>query len=225
VRRAAQSVISLQFQQRRADPPVGFDVRTDARLDSRVTKGAVYHHFPDKHRLFAAVLDQYDEAAQEQVYAAIGEHPTDPWQAALAGLGATLDVCMDPVGARLIYIEGPVGLGWSRWRDSEEHYTRRNIRLLLQALIDGGIYRDDIPVEAMAQLVTGMITHTGIALAEASTRKRKQIRNELQTAIHQLMAFSRCEISCGSSRAIITIREPRSIAQPRAAPPIWRWAS
>jgi len=100
----------------------------------------------------------------------------------------TLDVCMDPVAARLIDIEGPVGLGWSRGRDSEEHYTRRNIRLLLQALIDAGIYRDDIPVHAMAQLVTGKITHTGIALAEAPARKRKQIRNELQTAIHQLMA-------------------------------------
>jgi Tetracyclin repressor-like, C-terminal domain len=122
------------------------------------------------------------------VYDAIGEHPTDPWQAALAGLEATLAVCMDPVAARLIYIEGPVGLGWSRWRESEEHYTRRNIRQLLQDLIEAGIYRADIPVEAMAQLVTGMITHTGIALAEAPPRKRNQIRNELQTAIHQLMA-------------------------------------
>jgi AcrR family transcriptional regulator len=155
---------------------------------ARVTKGAIYHHFPDKHRLFAAVLDQYNEAAQQQVYEAIGQHPTDPWQAALAGLQATLDVCMDPVAARLIYIEGPVGLGWSRWRDSEEHYTRRNIRLLLHGLIDAGVYRDDIPIEAMAQLVTGMITHTGIALAQAPARKRKQIRNELQTAMHQLMA-------------------------------------
>jgi AcrR family transcriptional regulator len=167
----------------------GFTATSITQIASaaRVTKGAVYHHFPDKHRLFAAVLDQYNEAAQQQVYNAIGKHPTDPWQAALAGLEATLDVCMDPVAARLIYIEGPVGLGWSRWRDSEEHYSRRNIRLLLQALIDAGAYRDDIPLEAMAQLVTGMITHTGIALAEAPARKRRQIRNELQTAIHQLM--------------------------------------
>jgi AcrR family transcriptional regulator len=161
---------------------------TQIASSARVTKGAVYHHFPDKHHLFAAVLDQYNESAQQQVYDAIGKHPTDPWQAALAGLEATLDVCMDSVAARLIYIEGPVGLGWNRWRDSEEHYTRRNIRLLLQALIDAGVYRDDIPLEAMAQLVTGMITHTGIALADSPTRKRKRMRNELRTAMHQLMA-------------------------------------
>jgi AcrR family transcriptional regulator len=168
----------------------GFTATSIARIASaaRVTKGAIYHHFPDKQRLFAAVLDQYNEAAQQHVYEAMGKHPTDPWQAALAGLEATLDICMNPVAARLIYIEGPIGLGWTRWRDSEEHYTRRNIRLLLQALIDAGVYRDDIPLEAMAQLVTGMIMHTGIALAEAPKRKRKQIRNELQTAMHQLMA-------------------------------------
>ena len=94
---------------------------------ARLTKGAVYHHFTDKHGLFAAVLSDYNEAAQQQVYDAVGKHPTAPWQAALAGLEATLDFCMDPVAARLIYIEGPIGLGWSRWRDSEEHYTRRNM--------------------------------------------------------------------------------------------------
>jgi AcrR family transcriptional regulator len=161
---------------------------TQIASSARVTKGAVYHHFPDKHGLFAAVLDQYNEATQQQVYDAIGKHPTDPWQAALAGLQATLNVCMDPVAARLIYIEGPVGLGWRRWRDSEEHYTRRNIRLLLHGLVDAGVYRDDIPIDAMAQLITGMITHVGIALAEAPARKRKQTRNELQTAMRQLMA-------------------------------------
>jgi AcrR family transcriptional regulator len=174
----------------------GFTATSIAQIASaaRVTKGAVYHHFPDKHRLFAAVLDQYNDAAQQQVYDAIGKHPTDPWQAALTGLEATLDVCMDPIAARLIYIEGPVGLGWSCWRDSEEHYTRRNIRLLLQALIDAGVYRADIPVKTMAQLVTGMITHAGIALAEAPARQRKRIRSELQTGIHQLMTGLRVRL-------------------------------
>jgi hypothetical protein len=44
----------------------------------------------------------------------------------------------------------------------------RNVRLLLQGLIDAGIYPDDIPVDAMKQVVTGMITHAGISLAEAN---------------------------------------------------------
>jgi hypothetical protein len=60
-----------------------------------------------------------------------------------------------------------------------------NVRLQLQALIDAGVYRDDIlDREAMAQLVTGVITDIGIALAEAPARKRKQILTKLPTAVH-----------------------------------------
>lgn len=154
---------------------------------ARVTKGAVYHHFPDKESLFAAVMDYFNEAALTQVYEAVAQHPGAPWEAALAGLEAALDVCMDPVAARIIYIEGPVGLGWSRWRDSEERYTRRNVSLLLEGLVEAGIYADDLPVEAMAHLVTGMISHIGITLAETPPRKRKRIRGDLQAAMLQLL--------------------------------------
>lgn len=160
---------------------------TEIAASARVTKGAVYHHFPDKQSLFEAVVHEYDEAAQQKVYDAVAKHPDSPWDAAMAALEATLDVCSDPVAGRLIYVEGPVGLGWRRWRECEDHYTYRNARLMLQSLIDAGIYRDDIPIDAMAQLVTGIVTHAGITLAEASPRNRKRIRRELQTAIQHLM--------------------------------------
>jgi AcrR family transcriptional regulator len=160
---------------------------TQIAASARVTKGAVYHHFADKHSLFEAVFIRYNDAAQRRVYGAMAQCPADPWQAALTGLEATLDVCMDPVAARLIYIEGPVGLGWRRWRESEEQYSRRNIRLLLEALVEAGIFRDHISPAAMAQVLTGMLTHIGIALAEAPARKRRKIRTELETAMLQLL--------------------------------------
>jgi AcrR family transcriptional regulator len=167
---------------------------TELATAARVTKGAVYHHFSDKEALFEAVLDQYNEAAMQRVYDAVASHGEDPWEAAVAAIGASLDVCMDPVAARLIYLEGPVGLGWSRWRQSEERYTRSSVRLLLQGLIDAGVYSSDIPVEAMTQVVTGMITHAGIALAEAPARRRKAIRRDLQSAIHQVMVGLRVRL-------------------------------
>ena len=37
----------------------------------------------------------------------------------MATLEATLDVGADPVAGRLIHLEGPIGLGWRRWRESE----------------------------------------------------------------------------------------------------------
>ncbi|WP_372508574.1 TetR/AcrR family transcriptional regulator [Mycobacterium palustre] len=160
---------------------------TDIAAAARVTKGAVYHHFPDKRALFEAVVHRCNEAAQRRVYEAAARHGDDPWRAALAALSATLDVSLDRVVARLLYIEGPVGLGWRRWRESEDHYIRRNVRLLWQGLIDAGVFADDIPVDAMTQLLSGMITHAGILLAEVPNRRRKAVRHDLCTAIHQVM--------------------------------------
>jgi AcrR family transcriptional regulator len=152
-----------------------------------VTKGAVYHHFSDKVSLFKEVLSRINEAAEQQVLNALATQPTDLRKAALAALQTTFDVCMDPVAARLIYIEGPVGLGWSRWRAWEGRYTRRNVDRLLEGLVDAGYLPSDTPRVAMAALLTGMVTHAGIELAEAPARNRRQTRNELQVAMHQVL--------------------------------------
>ena len=119
--------------------------------------------------------------------AAASHHRKDPWAGALAALSVTLDVCADPVASRLIYVEGPLALGWRRFRESESTYTLANVRLLLQALIDDGIYPSTIPVTATAHLVTGIITQAGVTLAEAPARSRKRIRDEFETAIRMLM--------------------------------------
>jgi AcrR family transcriptional regulator len=154
---------------------------------ARVTKGALYRHFTDKQSLFEAVLDAHQKAAQKKVLAAASHHRKDPWAGALAALSVTLDVCADPVASRLIDVEGPLALGWRRFRESESTYTLANVRLLLQALIDDGIYPSTIPVTATAHLVTGMITQAGVTLAEAPARPRKRIRDEFETAIRMLM--------------------------------------
>jgi AcrR family transcriptional regulator len=159
----------------------------DIAKSARVTKGAVYHHFTDKRALFEAVLNRCDDAAQKNVLDAVAKHPDDLWTGALAALDATLDACADPVVGRLIYVEGPVALGWSRWRECEDQYTYGNIRLLLDRVMQAGLYPRDIPADAMAQVMTGMITHAGVALAEASAGKRKRLRRDLYNAIRRLL--------------------------------------
>jgi AcrR family transcriptional regulator len=160
---------------------------TQIAAAARVTKGAVYHHFSDKQSLFEAVMNEHNEAAQKRVLQATAEHPDDIWEAAIAGLSATLDVCADPVAGRIIYLEGPIGLGWKRWRESERRYTYRNVHHLLMGSIQAGIFPADIPADAMTQLITGMITHTGIALAEAPSRQRKRIRRDLEAALYRVL--------------------------------------
>ena len=61
------------------------------------------------------------------------------------------------------------------------------LRQLLLSSIQARIRPDDIPTHAMTQVMAGMITHAGIALAEASPRNRKRIRQYLYTAIYRVM--------------------------------------
>jgi AcrR family transcriptional regulator len=160
---------------------------TQIAARARVTKGAVYHHFSDKQSLFEAVMNQYNEGAQQSIRDAIARHADDVWEAAMAALEATLDVCADPVAGRLIYLEGPIALGWTRWRESERQYTHHNVRQMLRSSVEAGIYPDDFPIDAMTQVLSGMITHAGIALAEAPARQRKRIRRDLHTAIRRVL--------------------------------------
>ena len=84
-------------------------------------------------------------------------------------LEVTLTVCADPTVGRLIYVEGPIALGWTRWRQCEDQYTFTNVRLLL------------------AQLLSGMITHAGIALAEAAPSARTALRSGLSAEIARVL--------------------------------------
>ncbi|BBY10003.1 TetR family transcriptional regulator [Mycobacterium intracellulare] len=167
----------------------GFTATSITRIAevARVTKGAVYHHFAGKQSLFEAVINHYNEVAQQKVYQAIAGHVDDIWGAATAALDATLDVCADPIAGRLIYLEGPIGLGWKRWRESERQYTHRNVHYLLLQGIQAGIFPADAPTAAMTDILAGMITHAGIALAEAPAHRRKRIRRDLQLAIHRVL--------------------------------------
>ncbi|GFG95830.1 TetR family transcriptional regulator [Mycobacterium timonense] len=160
---------------------------TQIAEEARVTKGAVYHHFPDKQSLFEAVINHYNETAQQKVYQAIAGHVDDVWSAATAALDATLGVCADPIAGRLLYLEGPIGLGWKRWRESERQYTHRNVHNMLLQGIQEGIFAADAPTAAMTDILAGMITHAGIALAEAPARRRKRIRRDLQQAMQQVL--------------------------------------
>src|SRR5690606_9647885 len=86
---------------------------------ARVTKGALYHHYQGKQALFEAVFEQVEEKAKATIEKRIRQSG-DPWQRALEGLRGYLEVCQDPIYRRIVLQEGPVRLGFDRWREAEE---------------------------------------------------------------------------------------------------------
>ncbi|WP_439814123.1 TetR/AcrR family transcriptional regulator [Zavarzinia sp. CC-PAN008] len=89
---------------------------TDEILNAAgVTRGALYHHFKDKSDLFQVLCtDLHGEAAQAIEAATRGLGP-DPVAALVAGSIAWLEVMAQPAMRRILCIDAPAVLGWSRW--------------------------------------------------------------------------------------------------------------
>ncbi len=85
---------------------------------ARVTKGALYHHFPSKLALFESVYDRLQEQTTREIEKAISRSK-DPWERAQIGLKAFLEVCREPHFRRICLQEGPVALGHERWAEAE----------------------------------------------------------------------------------------------------------
>lgn len=110
-RRALLGVARTLFAER------GYDATPIEEILGRtgLSKGAFYHHFPDKRELLAAV---YDEIEQEltAMLAGVGRELTDPIARIECGCQAFLDACLDPVVHRIALVDAPAVLGWRRWR-------------------------------------------------------------------------------------------------------------
>lgn len=138
----------------------------DVVRDARVTKGALYHHFKGgKLALFEAVFEEVDLRLAERTAAAKPEGGS-PWAMVHAGLDAYLEACSDPVVRRIMFQEGPVALGWSRWRELDGCSSRGLLQGVLQALMDAGEIRPQ-PLDLLTRLLFTTLGEAGMSVAEA----------------------------------------------------------
>jgi AcrR family transcriptional regulator len=147
----------------------------DVASASRVTRGAVYHHFAGKQALFEAVLDRQEEHAMAVVVAAATA--ADPWQAAMLAVDAFLTQCCDPTYGRLVWLEGPAALGWHRWRECEEKYAFGLVERFVRDLIEAG-YLEDRAADSLVRFSFWMLGGAGLALAEAAEADKPRLREE-----------------------------------------------
>lgn len=138
----------------------------DVVRDARVTKGALYHHFKGgKLALFEAVFEEVDLRLAERTAAATPEGGS-PWDLVHSGLDAYLEACADPVVRRIMFQEGPVALGWSRWRELDGCSSRGLLQGVLQALMDAGEIRPQ-PLDLLTRLLFTTLGEAGMSVAEA----------------------------------------------------------
>lgn len=158
---------------------------------ARVTKGALYHHFNGKVALFEAAFDAVEADTMARL-AKIVQAGTVPWQAALAGLRAYLDVCLEPAYQQLVINEAPVVLGWQRWRTRQEQFTFGLLRSVVEAVsANGDIVA--LPTEPLTRLLFGALNSSAVAIANSDDPE--QTRAEVQLCVEHVLHGLRIQVT------------------------------
>ncbi|HEY3528971.1 MAG TPA: TetR/AcrR family transcriptional regulator [Nocardioides sp.] len=144
-----------------------------------VTKGALYHHFSGKQALFEAVFEKVEAAGAQTVQATLREQ-RDPWEKAIAGLRAFLDVVRQPSYSRIVVQDGPSVLGYERFREQEERSTFANVRDIVRAVLGAGEWDVDRAMEGtFARIFFGAMSSAGTSVSTADDADTEAERVEL----------------------------------------------
>lgn len=151
---------------------------------ARVTKGALYHHFAGKQELFEAVLEDLAASVVARVLGQALAQPDHRTQLR-AGLAVVLDACLEPRHRRLVLQEGPVALGWARWRAVTERHLlallRQNVEMLV---LDGRV--TPTQVDMLARLLLAAVDEAALVIAEADDPE--QARGDAGELLDRLVA-------------------------------------
>src|SRR5438874_3200142 len=158
---------------------------------ARVTKGALYHHFENKHDLFLAV---YERVEEDLLDAGTNAVPADAdfWASLSLAGRAFLDVCARP-DTRQIILDAPALLGWAKARAAEERSALGQLQAGIEAAVDAGVIESSAP-RVLAQLLFALFHEAGMTVA---------VSTDAETA--------RADVSAELDRMILGLRPPRAV--------------
>ena len=117
-----------------------------------VTRGALYHHFPQKKDLFIAV---FEEAIDDLANSVIYDFPEPLTRENLiTSTHSFITAGLDPLIQKIVFVDGPAILGVTLWRRYDKERLTAPLEELLEKMINEKIIRP-IPVEAIAHIMAG----------------------------------------------------------------------
>ncbi|QKW32891.1 TetR/AcrR family transcriptional regulator [Actinomadura sp. NAK00032] len=129
-----------------------------------LTRGALYHHFAGKQGLFEAVFEDLEARAADRISTAMTAATDDAWGRASAGIRAFLDICSDPEYREIVLLQGPLALGWRRWRELDQRHLGTLLTDGLSALL-GESGRHQVGLASAA--FYGALTELALSIADA----------------------------------------------------------
>ena len=139
----------------------GFEATSVATLcaDAGVTTGALYHHYGDKKRLFAAVAEELECRLVElalRTHLAVLSSGGNGWDAFLAGVDTILAAGADAGLRRIGLVDAPAVLGAAGWQTIRERPGHGAMTRTIEGLQAQGLFGPGEP-KRLAWLVLGLI--------------------------------------------------------------------
>ncbi len=160
---------------------------------ARVTKGALYHHFSGKQALFEAVFESVEADASKTIGKAV-RTTKDPWEKAVLGLRSFLEVVQQPEYSRVVIQEGPVVLGYERYREQEERSTFGIVQEIVSSVLTSYDLEPSM-VETFSRVFFGAMSAAGAAVSSADDTRRASA--EVEAAIAFILAGLRQQAESG----------------------------
>jgi AcrR family transcriptional regulator len=135
---------------------------------AKVTKGAIYYHFGSKEGLFEAVFRQVEREMTDRIHAA-AIASINPVDAIVDGCISFLQTAVDDSLRQIALVDGPVVLGWSRWRAIDAEFGLGSLKEGLRGCHHAGLL-SDLDLDLMAHLISGAVNEGVFVIAEATDR-------------------------------------------------------
>lgn len=133
-----------------------------------VTRGAMYHHFPSKEALFAAVYEEVEAEVVAHVAEAAmaGVDPLDQLQ---RGARAYLDIAAEPGVNRICLLDAPSVLAAEVRRDVSERHVVGMMRAVLEECMAAGQIEPQ-PVDPLARVLLAGLVEAATLIAQGGDR-------------------------------------------------------
>jgi AcrR family transcriptional regulator len=150
-----------------------------------VTRGAMYHQYPDKAKLFLAVLEAVEKDVIERLQAAVvATRPKTPAAALRIAADAWLDIASEPEVRQLVLLDAPSILGWAGFREISLRYGLGMTEQLLTAAIDAGELVPQ-PTRPLATVMIGALDEAAMSIANAENAEQEKA--DVRRVIHNLI--------------------------------------
>lgn len=148
-----------------------------------LTRGALYHHYKSKRELFEAVFTELEREIAGRIEER-ASRKRDPFDALVAGCDAWLDAYLDEEVRRIVLLDAPAVLGWSRWMEIDADYGAGLLRKGIEACIEAGLLAD-VDAATLTHLLSGGMNEVALQLAQSA--EAPKLRRTVGRTLHSLL--------------------------------------